>query len=446
VTTDASAQGAPRRVVSTTHGRQIQPAVFAIPFDRVWESVKAAVRAEGAQLERADDTAGFVQAHGAGGFPKQRWSVDARVGLDADGQTRVDVTVSLLEGMDLGRTARRARRIMARIDEGSGADERSRLVPRDAVSGLLVAASLATGCADEGAPTVEEETPEAAEVVTPEALRPLRIYERAFAFHASDGDSALAVTWLFEHDDLGSSVSRDARGLLLRGGVWDAFFAAAIEGPASESPWRLMPEGPMRLVVGSGDRVDRVVYEQDERLLELEFRGSLASWTGRRGGSFTVEEAAVVLGGRAVPGLALDLSRAWIPDEAPAGDWAFLTSGDSIAIVLQAPRSSRDANAWQGWVLRGGDEMLLPEVTLDWAEARAFDEARRDVPIAWSLTTPQGELAGSFQVRAVDLRALPGEGPLLPVRGVFDVTGAVLLDEVERPVAGILFHTQGGVG
>lgn len=439
------APGDPRRVVSTTHGRDVQPAVYAIPFDRVWEAAQSALRAEGATVERADDTTGLVQAHGSGGFPKHRWSVEARIGLDEDGQTRVDLTVSLLEGLDLGRTARRARRLMARIDEASGADATSRLVPRDLAVGLILASTLAVGCGTETLPVAEPDAPEA-EAAAPVAVRPLRTYERVLAVHASDGDSTLAVVWRFEHADLGSSVVRNARGLLLRGGAWDSFLDADISGPASESPWRLMPTGPLKLVVGSGDRVQRVVYEQDERLLEVDFRGGGASWTGRRGGSFGVERGAVVIGDRAVPGTALDLSRAWLPDEAPAGDWAFLTSGDSIAIVLQAPRRSRDENAWQGWMLRGDDEVLIPEVTLDWTETRAFDEARRDVPIAWSLTSSEDELTGSFRVRAADLRALDAEGPLLPVRGVFDVTGVVLLGDVERTIEGILFHAQGGEG
>jgi len=434
--------GAPRRVVSTTHAREIHPAVYAIPFDTVWESVTAALRSEGARLERADDTAGLVHAHGEGGFPSQRWTVEARVGLDSDAQTRVELTVTLLEGLDLGRTARRARRIMARIDQGAGADVGSRLVLRDSATAGLLAALLVGGCGGDTPPLSESDS-EPTSPAAPASANPLRTYERAIAFRAADGDSSLAVVWLFEHADIGSGVTRDVRGLLLRGGVWDGFFSAFVTDPPSESPWRLLPTGPLKLVVGTGDRVDRLVYEQEDRLLELELRGSGASWTGRRGGSFSVEDAAVVLGDRAVPGVAVDLSRAWVPDEAPTGDWALLTSGDSIAVVLQAPMRSRDENAWQGWILRGGEESLLPELTVTWTETRAFDEARRDVPIAWSLTGDDGELTGSFELRTADLRAVDAEGPLLPVRGVIDVTGVVRIGEDERRVEGLVYHAQG---
>jgi len=436
-------------VVSTTHEGAIRPAVYAIPFDRVWDAAKAALEGEGAQVERADDTAGQLQAYGEGGFPRQRWSVEVRVALDRDAQTRVDLTVKLLEGLDLGRTSRRARRLMAAIDRGAGADAGSRLAPRSGAAGAVVLAALVAAgvaaCGPEApAPVETEAAPEAAPA--PERSTPLRSYERAFAFRAADVDSTLAVVWLFEHDDLGSAVERRSRGLLLRGGIWDAFHEEVTEDPPTESPWRLLPSGPLRLVVGTGSRVDRVIYQEGERLLELELRGGGASWTGRRGGNFAVEEATVVLGDRAVRGQAVDVSRARLPDEAPTGDWAFLTSGDSIAILLQAPMRSRDANAWQGWVLRGQEEMLLPELTLAWSDTRAFVEARRDVPIAWSLTSPEGELSGSFERRTADLRAVEAPGALLPVDGVFDVVGEITLGGVVRPVEGIVRHRQGAGG
>jgi len=422
----------------------VEPRVYAIPFDRVWNAARTALEGEGATIDVADDTAGLLRASGEAGFPRHRWSADVHIGLDENGQTRVDLEVHLLEGWDLGRTARRARRLLQGVDEAAGADERTRL-RTDAPMVVLLIALAGLACADEPAPQPElEQAPEPVAVESPAI--PERSYERAIAFRATGTDSTLAVVWLFDHDDMGTTVRRHARGLLLRDGIWDDFFEAASEDPPSESPWRIVPSGPLRLVVGGGDRVDRVIYERGERLLDLELRGGGAAWTGSRGGSFAVEDGVVTLGDRALSGLVVDLSRSRTPDEGPMGDWAFLTSGDSIAIILQAATRERGENAFQGWVLRGDREILLPQLTLAWTGTRAYDEARRDVPIAWSLADPDGEVAGSLQVRAVRLRAGEGEGPLLPLDGLFEVGGVVTIEGVEREVEGLLRHRQGGPG
>jgi hypothetical protein len=442
----ASASGPPsppRRTVATGDRADLHARRYAIPFERVWRAAAEALKAEGGRIEVSDDTRGVVRAAGETGFPRQRWSAELRVGLDEDAQTRVDVTVHHDEGLDFGRTTRRARRLLDRVDEASGADERTRISPGTPAVLFAAAVLAASGCAEEPAPAAEVEGPaETAEV--PAAVESIRTYERAFAFRAADTDSTLAVLWLFESDDLGEAgVRRRGRGLLLRGGEWDDFLEFEEDGLASESPWRIVPAGPLRIVAGSGDRVDNLVYEEGDRLLDLELRGGGAAWTGSRGGTFGVQDAAIVLGGRAVGGRALDLSRAWRPSEGPPGDWAFLASGDSLAIVLHSSRRDGGATAYQGWVLRGEREILLPRLTLEWSDTRAYDEARRDVPIAWSVSDSDGDLTGTLQVRAVRLRAGTGDGPLLSVDGVFEVAGVVRVEGDERAVEGILRHRQG---
>ncbi len=447
MTSTTSERATPRRSVGTGDHPDLPSRRYAIPFDRVWRAAGDALEAEGGRIESADDTTGVVRAGGETGFPRQRWSAEIRVRLDEDAQTRVDVTVHHHEGLDLGRTTRRARRLLVRVDDGSGADERTRIAPGGA--GVLVVAALAavgsaTACTEEAVPPPEVDQP-VNPVATPAPTEPDRTYERALAFRTSDADSALAVVWLFEADDFGEAgVRRRGRGLLLRGGAWDDFLEFDEDGFPSESPWRVVPAGALRLVVGTGDRIDNVIYQEGDRLLDLELRGGGAAWTGSRGGTFGVQDAAIVMGDRAVAGQAVDLSRAWTPTEGPAGDWAFLTSGDSIAVVVNSARREGGAGASQGWLLRGEREILLPGLELEWSGTRAYDEARRDVPIAWRLADPAGELAGTLQVRTVRLRTGEAEGPLLPVDGVFEVSGVVTIEGDERAVEGILRHRQGG--
>lgn len=395
-------------------------------------------------MERADGTEGVLVAVGRSGFPAQRWRIEFRVSLDDNAQTRADVEVALLHGLDLGRTTRRARRLLERLDAEVGADERTRLASGGASSVALAAlVALAAAC-EPPAPTPEAAVTAAEDTATaPAVATPLRTYERALAFRATETDSALAVVWLFEQADLGDGVRRSARGYLLRGGVWDLFLDERADDPASPVPWRVLPTGPMRLVVGSGDRIERVVFEADARLLDLGLGGGGARWTGSRGGTFDVESGSVVLGDRAFSGVAVDLARARSADEAALGDWVFLSSGDTVTVLLQAPTQTRDRDGFQGWALRSGREILLPEVTLDWTETLAVDEARRDIPIAWTVASREGDLSGSLGVRSVDVRPGEGSGPLLPVEALFEVTGTVTLEGTEFEVEGLIRHRQG---
>jgi hypothetical protein len=445
LTSETDAADPPKRVVASMSG-DLAPRVWAIPFERVWRAARAVVEAEGATIERDDGTAGVLVGSGRSGFPAQSWRVEVRVSLDENAQTRADVEVALLEGIDLGRTGRRARRLLERLDTEVGADERTRIVPGPA-SALALAAILTFGAtACDPPPPPEAETPVVAgdTVAAPVRATPLRTYERAIAFRATETDSALAVVWLFRHADLGDAVRRSTRGFLLRAETWDLFLDERTDDPASTVPWRLVPTGPMRLVVGDGDRIDRVIFEADDRLLDLGLEGGGARWTGANGGTFDVESGSVVFGDRAFAGVAVDLSRARSAEEPPLGDWVFLTSGDSVVVLLQARTQTRDRDGFQGWALRGGREILLPEVTLEWTDTRAMDAARRDVPIAWSVASREGDLDGSISVLSADLRPGEGTGPLLPVEGVLEVGGTISLEGTDFRVRGILRHQQGG--
>ncbi|MDT8367608.1 MAG: hypothetical protein RQ745_00250 [Longimicrobiales bacterium] len=443
--TDSTGQERPqRRVVSTLDERgDPSPARYAIPFDRVWRAALGALDAEGARIELADDLAGVARAWGKGGVPRHEWSAEIRVSLDDDAQTRVDLTVTLRAGVDLGRTRRRARRILAVIDSAIGADARTRLrIARSAVLALPIVVATLSACTE--GPTVEpaREAVVDSPIAIPSTV-PARSYERAFVFHTSERDSAFGVVWLFDHLEHETGIERSARGVLLRGSVWDDFFEATSVDPPSSTPWRIAPSGPLRLVVGTGDRVDHVIFDDGVRHLDLAIDEEAAAWTGRHGGTFRLHDARVVIGDRAVPGRLLDLSRSRLPDAGPSGDWLLLTSGTALTLVLQAPGESRAEGGWQGWVLQGGEEFLFPDATLEWTESRAYDDARREVPVAWTLRTRDGGLSGTLQVDEGLLRAGEGEGPLLPVDGLLAVTGVVTIDGTARNVEGLLRHRQG---
>ncbi len=272
-----------------------------------------------------------------------------------------------------------------------------------------------------------------------------RIFERSIVFVGTGSDSIFVVPWLWSVRTGGEQVLRHARGWLLRGDVWDPFFDERWSTPPFRDPWRPLPHGPLRLMVGSGGALEQISHQSTGRTLDVTLESSLAEWTGRQGESFRFLEGGLVLAERRVPGLVLDLNRAREVGDDEGGDWMILASGDSVMSVMHTPLRADNLApaAWRGRARVDFRDIPLTRITVEWAAVRAFDRARRDVPVGWTLDTPDGAVEGRLDARSSNLVAGEGEGPLLPVDGLFEVAGTLTLEGVEYPVHGLLRHTQG---
>jgi len=78
-----------------------------------------------------------------------------------------------------------------------------------------------------------------------------------------------------------------------------------------------------------------------------------------------------------------------------------------------------------------------------WSSVRSFEEARRDVPVEWEIRSLNGGLEVTLVSAGMELRAVAGEGPILPVDGLFQVTGLVVLAGDTLEVWGLVRHVQG---
>lgn len=309
----------------------------------------------------------------------------------------------------------------------------------------LAAAVLAPGaCSDEPAGETSP-PPEEAPTVEP-TLRDLegRTFERALVLLAADGDSLLTVSWLFTARVGAGGVERSARGLVLHGTEWETVFEDRWEDPPTRAPWRILPREGMRIAVGLDDALERIVYEDEVRRLELVPGGTLTEWSGPRGGAYRLLEGSAQVGGQTLQGPLLDVSRSLGPDEPAHGDWAFLMSGDSLQVVLHSPRrAAPGSGAWRGWARLDFRGLRWPVLTVAWPEVRTFEPARRDVPVAWRITSPRDELGGELAAESLRVDAGEGEGPQLPLRGLFGVRGTLSVEGGAYPVVGLLYHTQG---
>ena len=294
--------------------------------------------------------------------------------------------------------------------------------------------------------------PEGAPPRTPDTLEPAvsgnfrgRIYERNFVFATLGGDSAFLVPWLMTAQTRPGGVDRQARGFLARGTTWENFYDQSWETPPSRAPWRILPHGSLRLLVGDGEVVEGVIFSEGPRQLELELSGGpLMEWTGTRGQIFRLLEGAAYLSDQRVGGFVLDMTRVHGAEEAAQGDWAFLTSGDSLQVILENPTAAPPGTqgASRAWARLDFGDLQWPALTIDWADVRSFQPARQDVPVSFTITSERDDMGGVLQVRSAQIQAGAGEGPLLPVDALFLVEGTLRIEGRSYPVRGLYRHTR----
>jgi hypothetical protein len=93
---------------------------YAIPFDRVWTAALSLADGglRGWMLIHCDDVSGVLEAEVVRSLSRRVHRVHVRVGLDPNGQTRVDASVTeRVSSLALGGSRRRLRSFLAALDE-----------------------------------------------------------------------------------------------------------------------------------------------------------------------------------------------------------------------------------------------------------------------------------------------------------------------------------------
>ena len=317
---------------------------YAIPFARVWRA--AAELAEGGlrgwETTMADEDLGILQAQCRGLSPRSTDAVEIRMSLDDNALTRVDMS-STAQGPrgDLGRNARRIRRFFRALDGRAGAGPGTILDPTLSIVGAaLLFGALLGGCGspDEPGNGIDQPT---ADSLEPSRNFPGRSYERHIVFLTFQGDSTLIVPWTFSAHTRPGGVDREVRGWLARSETWDAFLVDSWEGPVNSVPWRILPHGPVRLVVGEEDALETIIFQEGGRNLEVSPGEFLVEWSGQRAQTFRFHKGRVMLSDQTVEGHILDMSRAWEAGDPPPGDWGVLVSGDSCLLYTSDAADER---------------------------------------------------------------------------------------------------------
>lgn len=312
----------------------------------------------------------------------------------------------------------------------------------NALVGGVLAGQLLAGCGG-GAPAPLADT-EGEQLPAGDGTFTRRTYERSFVFATLEGDSLFVVPWLLETVETPDSVEREATGWLARGGVWEEFYTVRWGSSSTRAPSRVLPYGSVSFVVGEGDAIDGIIFDEGPRSLELVLGDVSAAWTGPRGEAIEILEGAAYLSDQRVDGMVLDMARASGEGVPPVGDWAFLLSGDSARFVFAAEREHGGDTEpiYRGWGDLDESVIQWAEIHMDWQQTQAFPPARRDVPVAWRLWSSDGLTEGELEAVSAEIRPGPGPGPLLPVRALFEVVGRLSTVEGNFEVHGLLVHER----
>jgi hypothetical protein len=256
------------------------------------------------------------------------------------------------------------------------------------------------------------------------------------------------IPWIFRARAVEDGVYREQRVMVARGDTWEELSHESMSTPPTRTPWRILPGAATGLVVGSNDRVESLLLRTAPRELELTLGDLFTEWP-RPG-----EESVGILAARAlfpagiVDGIVLDISRRWetqADGSGVPGDWIFLHSGPQLQVFLEEegpPGASRSPAPYHGWTRLAFRDLRWDELVVEWSEVRPFEEARRDVPVRFRFSAPAGGLSGDLDVVSSWIEAGPGEGPILPLDGFFQVRGEVDLQGEVFAVVGAVRHVQ----
>ena len=303
----------------------------------------------------------------------------------------------------------------------------------------LVASATVMACRDTAPGTTPSGAAQEGDSEPPRAAPGPRTYQRSVVFLDSASDTTMFVPWDFESRSGSDGIQRTIRGWLGRGQQWALFMEDEWNTPPSRAPWRILPRGPARIVMDAEDALVSIYYMEGLRDLNVELGATLAEWGGQRGEIYRLSEGHARLAETETDGLILDVSTARVSGQPEPAEWALLSGGSSFHLLLADPEGP---GSYRAWLLDGDEEQAWPEVNVEWAETRGFERARRPVPVLWRASTADGSLTAEFEAVSSHIKALVGDGAILPTLGMFEVSGTVQIGDTETEVSGFLRHFQ----
>ncbi|HUE77532.1 MAG TPA: hypothetical protein VMM83_06280 [Longimicrobiales bacterium] len=327
---------------------------------------------------------------------------------------------------------------------------------------LLLAACEAGGGTEETPATGREE------------FGPTAAYDRRLVFLGPGAELPTAAVFDFAVLSDSATLRRGIRVRLVDGVEWIPLMDAGWEMERMREPWRLLPHGDLKVIVGSAGELDALVLAGEELRVRLDPGSSIAEYSPDAGTQLVLRQAELRLGGEPIAGILLDaqLGRAVNPSAIPpatteasgeeggqAEEPGEDAEGDYSLVVDPAPAARAGAEALLldnagyyvvfaasaegdiAWVHAAGRDDIRRAARLEPLEWEPFEEAGVQVPIAWRVRSPGDLLGGELRSEAAD-RAVLGEGAGIGAMGYVVVTGWIEDRGVRRNVYGLVRHVR----
>ena len=272
-------------------------------------------------------------------------------------------------------------------------------------------------------------------------------YNREYVFVAPSGDAPFVVPFNFRAAEFDGEIEREVRGWLARGDAWDRFIDDTRRARSAGGVWRVVPHGDLRITAGGPTQLETLHFQQSDRQLRLQFEAPLTDW--QQGGEtrFRLLRGRLSVGAETISGPVLELLRVerTLEDGWPPGkdfDSLFLTSGDSIQLLLSETLSGDGQGEGYAWIRARGTERIWNDGEVRWLDVQPYEDARRDIPTGWSFRVPGAAVAGELDAVGFDVVLGPERGGRRAVEIRYSVTGWVEIQGERRDVFGAIRHTQ----
>jgi hypothetical protein len=285
---------------------------------------------------------------------------------------------------------------------------------------------------------------------------PTAAYERRLIFLGPGQrlPSAAIVDFVAVSDSLG--LRRGVRARVADGHDWSRVMDAGWEMERMREPWRLVPHGPLRLVVGDAGELGALVFRADTEI-RLEPGPTLATFSPDPSMRLLLRQGRLALGADLVQGVILDAQLGRSLDAAASRDGRGDESGRTAAPDRATPAARPGAEALL--LGEGGFYVVFAGSGDDpfaWLRHGQQDDVRRGarlaavgweldgdgfrVPNAWEVVGPS-DLTGELVAEAVDGVDI-SDAPDVEGLGYAIVSGWILDRGVHRDVYGLIRHVR----
>lgn len=306
------------------------------------------------------------------------------------------------------------------------------------LAALLLASCAGDSVEDRATPSTGEPGAAARDEAAPGTAEGTT-YRRTVVFVGASQDSSMYVPWEFANRVEPDRIVRSTRGWLGRSGEWRLFVEDDWSTETTRTPWRILPRGSARLIVGMDDALREIYFQEGVRDLSVRMGEVIAEWSGQRGETYRLLNGSTRLAGVETSGLVLDALTARPNEADEATELALVTAGRRFQLLFA---DSEGTNPYRAWALVDSATYSWPEVDVAWPELYTFERARRDVPVVWTISSNDPELEGRFEAVSSHQHAMRGTGARLPALGVYEIVGSVTVADERIEVTGFLRHLQ----